>query len=261
VDEHDPTEAAPGDAKTDGEIVVTASGQPVIARPPVRRPIDIVLFAAGTAVLSVTWALAASGDVGPLEVSIFRAINELPGAIYPMVIVPMQLGALAAVPVTAVLAALAQRWWLATALGAAGLIAYSGARVAKVLVDRGRPLDELAHVVVHGPRAFGGGFPSGHSAVSAALVLAAIPYLTWRWRYALLALPLVVGFARIYVGAHLPMDVAGGFAIGVMSASLVHLALGRPTTRAEDLALEPDATLEPGEPSSDTGRVESNAPP
>jgi undecaprenyl-diphosphatase len=239
--ERGPTGADAGDdVATGAEILISPSGEPVLARPPVRRPVDAVVFAIAAAVLAASWAFAATGRVPAAEVSVFRAINELPGAIYPIIVVPMQLGSLAAVPIVAVLAALARRWWLATALGAAGLVAYSSARVAKILVDRGRPIDELQHVVVHGPRAFGGGFPSGHAAVSTALVLAAIPYLTWRWRYALLALPVVVGFARIYVGAHLPLDVVGGLAIGVMSASLVHIALGRPTIRADDVPPEPD---------------------
>jgi undecaprenyl-diphosphatase len=61
-------------------------------------------------------------------------------------------------------------------------------------------------------------------------VLAIVPYLAWKWRYALLALPLVVAFARVYVGAHLPLDVVAGFAIGAAAASLTHLAFGIPVT-------------------------------
>jgi PAP2 superfamily len=54
----------------------------------------------------------------------------------------------------------------------------------------------------------------GHAAVSAALasgahaVLPALPGAT------AVAAAVVVGFARIYVGAHLPMDVLGGAAFG-----------------------------------------------
>jgi undecaprenyl-diphosphatase len=259
------SDAGPGrgnreDVVSGGEIVVEPSGESVVARPPRRRPVDAAMFAVAAAVLAATWALATEG-VSSAEASIFHAINGLPGWIYPIVVVPMQLGSLPAVPIAAVLAALARRWWLATALGASGLLAYSAARVAKVLVDRGRPLDELQHVIVHGHRALGGGFPSGHAAVSTALVLAAIPYLTWRWRYGLVALPLVVGFARIYVGAHLPLDVLGGFAIGMLSASLVHLAIGRPSTSANEVALEPDARPDPGHAASDAGRVGSGTSP
>jgi undecaprenyl-diphosphatase len=86
----------------------------------------------------------------------------------------------------------------------------------------------LEEVRIRGAAAAGLGFPSGHSAVSAAIVLIVLPYLIWRWRWALLALPLVVAFARIYVGAHLPLDVVAGLAIGALCAAIVNLAIGVP---------------------------------
>ena len=44
----------------------------------------------------------------------------------------------------------------------------------------------------------------------------------------LLSFPVLVALARVYVGAHLPLDVVGGAALGVAVAAGVHLALGRP---------------------------------
>jgi glycosyltransferase 2 family protein len=104
------------------------------------------------------------------------------------------------------------------------------ARLVKLLVDRGRPLEVLPHVevIVRGPIQQGLGFPSGHAAVAAALAGVALPYLAWRWRLWLLALPVLVALARIYVGAHLPLDVIGGLTLGAAVASAIHLALGRP---------------------------------
>jgi membrane-associated phospholipid phosphatase len=37
-----------------------------------------------------------------------------------------------------------------------------------------------------------------------------------------------VCLARLYVGAHLPLDVVGGAALGLAVAGLVRLVLGRP---------------------------------
>jgi undecaprenyl-diphosphatase len=48
-----------------------------------------------------------------------------------------------------------------------------------------------------------------------------------------LVIPLTVGFARVYVGAHLPLDIVGGWAIGIACAFAVHLAVGRPDLRVE----------------------------
>jgi undecaprenyl-diphosphatase len=75
------------------------------------------------------------------------------------------------------------------------------------------------------------GFPSGHAAVAAALVVACAAYLTGPWLWVSVALSLVVPIGRIYVAAHLPLDVVGGAALGVVAASATHLTLGVPARR------------------------------
>jgi undecaprenyl-diphosphatase len=83
-------------------------------------------------------------------------------------------------------------------------------------------------VVIRGAAAVGRGFPSGHAAVAAAIVAVAWPWLGRRARIACVVLALVVCWARVYVGAHLPLDVVAGAALGLALAGLVRLVLGRP---------------------------------
>jgi undecaprenyl-diphosphatase len=63
------------------------------------------------------------------------------------------------------------------------------------------------------------GYPSGHAAVAIALV-SALPEPSHRsWKVAGALLALTVGVSRIYVGAHYPLDVIGGWALGAAIVS------------------------------------------
>jgi membrane-associated phospholipid phosphatase len=193
-----------------------------------RRPTDLIWLAAGAVVL-VLCALPVHADrVGALETDAFRLINDLPSLPFPVVWVPMQFGNLLVVP-AAVLAALAfRRWRLAGGLALAGAGVYVLAKVVKRFVERGRPSDVLDDVVVRGAAPHGLGFVSGHIAVVTSLAMVAWPWLP-RWgRWAVGAAVAAVFLTRMYVGAHLPLDMVGGAALGLAVGALVRLLLGVP---------------------------------
>jgi undecaprenyl-diphosphatase len=193
----------------------------------VRHPGDALRLGAGLATLAVTSVLARTGRPSRFEVDVFWVVHHLPDAVERPVWAVMQAGSLAAVPVIAMAAVLARRLWLARDLTISGLLAWCVAKVIKDLVERGRP-DHLLAGVLRGAHDSGLGFPSGHTAVIAALATAAAPYLPVRARRAVWVLVTLVGLARIYVGAHLPLDVVGGAALGWAAAAFVHLLLGAP---------------------------------
>lgn len=88
---------------------------------------------------------------------------------------------------------------------------------------RPRPVALLPGTRRRGREAAGLGYLSGHAAVAVALGMAAVPRLGPAGRaLALSAVPLV-GLTRIYVGAHLPLDVAGGAALGLAVEATVEL--------------------------------------
>ena len=105
------------------------------------------------------------------------------------------------------------------------------AKLLKAVVERPRPGALLDDVVVRGPEVSGQGFVSGHATVVTVVAVLLLPVLSRRWRAVALALVLLVALARVYVGAHLPLDVVGRAALAVAVAAAVHLVLGRPPVR------------------------------
>jgi undecaprenyl-diphosphatase len=170
-------------------------------------------------------ASLARRDLTDGEIRLFRLANRLPDGAYPAVWIPMQYGTFATVPAAAALALARKRPRLALALGVGGTSAWLLAKVAKRVVDRGRPAALLDEVALRGTEEGDRGFPSGHAAVSAALTVVAWPSLRSRGRVALAGLAGFVPFARMYVGAHLPLDVVGGSALGVVIGAAVRLAV------------------------------------
>jgi undecaprenyl-diphosphatase len=140
----------------------------------------------------------------------------------------MQLGNFVVVPAAAVLAAAFRRWRLAAGLLLAGAGVYVLAKVVKGIVVRGRPEHLLSDVVVRGAAAQGRGFVSGHAAVVVALLTVAWPWLNRPGRIVCAVLAGLVCLARVYVSAHLPLDVVGGAALGLAVGGAVRLLLGRP---------------------------------
>ena len=102
-------------------------------------------------------------------------------------------------------------------MAAAGILATLVAAILKRTIRRPRPrhLEPGLGGALADPDAFS--FPSGHSAVAFAVASAAVsaaPAIA-PWE---LALASGIAFSRIYLGAHYPLDVLVGIAIGIASA-------------------------------------------
>ena len=188
---------------------------------------EVALLLVGAALLVLSALPVHADRVSGVETGIFRAIN---GVALPLAVVwpVMQLGNLFAAPVAAVVAAAFRRWRLAAELLLAGAGVWLLARQVKRVVERGRPGALLADVHLRGAPAGGLGFVSGHAAVVTALLAVAWPWLNRTGRLICLALAVLVCLARVQVGAHFPLDVVGGAALGLVVAGVVRLLLGRP---------------------------------
>jgi membrane-associated phospholipid phosphatase len=194
----------------------------------VRSRRDVVLAVVGAAVLVLAALPVHTHDISAAESAVFHGING--PAVLPFAVIwpVMQLGNFLAVPVAAVVAAVFRRWRLAVGLLIAGGAVYLLAKVVKRIVVRGRPDSLLDDVVIRGQRAGGLGFVSGHAAVVTALLVVAWPWLGRPARIVGVVLAVAVCLARVHVGAHLPLDVVGGAALGLAVGGVVRLVLGHP---------------------------------
>lgn len=172
-----------------------------------RHPGDLIRVCCASILIVVTSLVAATHRISRFEEDVFRLINRLPDLFRPALNVVMQGGALGAVPVVAAIALALRRTRLARDMAIAGGAAWVGAKILKSLVGRQRPFVALEAVFRHTTDG-GLGFPSGHAAVAAALATAAAPYLGRHLRRTAWITALVVGIARVYLGAHLPLDVS-----------------------------------------------------
>jgi len=183
-----------------------------------------LLAGAGAVVLALSIFWARYPELHPAEMRIFRAINRLPGWLYWILWLPMQLGNL----VVGCLAGVAVALWkgdlgIGLAVVAATIVKLVVERVvrremAAYLTVRQRPGTSEPGAILRGkdvPRS-GMSFPSGHviliTGISGLLALS----LEWQYAWIPWVVTALVMLGRVYVGAHNPLDVTAGLGAGLL---------------------------------------------
>ena len=181
------------------------------------------------------------------DVSLFRVLNEVPASVAsvltPLAHLFLPVGILIVVVIITGYVVVRNRSVLpvaaaAVAAGGALLLAH----VAKAIADRPRPYQAMADAVLRQQPAHGTSFPSSHTAVTVAVVIALIPFLPRALAPVAIAYAVLVGWSRVYLGVHYPLDVLAGAGIGIAVGGAVLLALGALFHRAEQPAVASEVT-------------------
>src|SRR5690606_24965948 len=137
-------------------------------------------------VLVIGMVVVDDGNVPRWERRTFLEINDLPGALYPILWPFQQIGALAAAPIAALVAYALRRRRLALAILVALAAKLVLERIVKLLVTRERPGTSIGgDIHLRGDvSATGESFVSGHAVLIAALAGVITPYLSGRWKVA-----------------------------------------------------------------------------
>jgi len=180
---------------------------------------------AGSAAFAAAWWRARQPEIAELEERVMRAVNAGPEVAYRPVYVVMQLGSLGGgLAAGALLARRDRRTGIATMVAVTAV--WGASKLVKRSTGRGRPEAHLDEIVIRGAPQRGLGFPSGHAGVATVVALTAAPVLPRAAALAVAGASITTVLARVYVGAHLPLDVAGGAAMGLALGCVAREAAG-----------------------------------
>ena len=201
----------------------------------VRRVGDAWAVLGGLAVLVLCMFLVRSGEVGDVEEAVFHAINGLPDFLHGPMWVFQLPGVLVFPLLVAAGALLLRRYRLAAAIALLVPIKLVlEKRVVKVLVERQRPGTSVSDAILRDASPTGLSFPSGHTILGFALAGLLAPYLGRVGRIVVYVAAMLNAVARIYLGAHNPLDVVGGAGLGVAIAGALNLVFGVPVQPSAD---------------------------
>ena len=189
-----------------------------------------LLAGLGAVVFGASAVVLKAGATG-WDLSLFRILNEVPSAVAsvltPLVHLFLPIGIVIAVVLIAGYVVAWTRSVLPLAAGAAAAgAAWALANAAKVIANRPRPYQVVADAVLRQPPAHGTSFPSSHTAVTVAVVIALVPFLPRALAWVAIAYAVLVGWSRVYLGVHYPLDVLAGAGIGMAVGGAILLTLG-----------------------------------
>jgi membrane-associated phospholipid phosphatase len=187
----------------------------------------------GFAIAAASIGAARRSDIPAWEVRVFRAVNRLPGWLYWVLWLPMQLGNL----VVGTLLGLLTAWATGEVAVAVGVVL---AAVLKLVTERvlrhemrdylavrERPGTSQPGAILRGDvPSKGPSFPSGHVILVAAIGTVVAPTLPGTVVGGPLLLTLLVMLGRVYVGAHNPLDVTAGLGAGLLLGGVIAAFVG-----------------------------------
>lgn len=174
-------------------------------------------------IVAVALAHSSKTHLSGWEVTLFHDLNNISDSLKMTgLIITMVGGSVWAAIASVVIASAFRKWQLAWRLAAVIFGGYALDFVLKHVIDRGRPADIIEEFHRRSVET-GAGFPSGHTTVATVIALTLLPYLPKPWRWIVVVWIALVALSRIYLGVHLPLDVIGGFLVGLFVVSFTRV--------------------------------------
>lgn len=204
----------------------------------VPRPVTCwVLAALCVLVIATTWWLALQPGAAQAQTAFVIWINDPPPPLGTVLAAtnalfrpaPLTVVGLVLAGWVMVTARSTSRWEVIRAVVISFAVAEAITQTLKRLADQPRPTASIPGLDVHGyPKdPYGNAYPSAHTSVAVGLVAALWPWLTGPQRVVGVTLATLVALNRLYIGAHWPVDVVGGAAIGLLAGCVCWLVASR----------------------------------
>jgi membrane-associated phospholipid phosphatase len=217
-------------------MVTATTREPATGLPRPRTAVLVGLMAVAGIVASA-W-LATRPGAQEAQEGMVRWLNRPPpplDALFALVnplLRPLPLAILAVILLAWILAtahSMAARLEIARAAVVSVLLAEIMAQVLKRVASESRPLAAMPNLDTHGyPRdPAGNAYPSAHTALVVALACALWPWLRPSQKVVAVALMVLIPLNRVYIGAHWPIDLVGGAAVGLLAATITWLIATR----------------------------------
>ena len=187
--------------------------------------LDIVMVVLGLLLLVISAVISHHHQLVGWQKKLFIDINNWPNYYKtPALIITEALGAAYPIIVVVLLPLLFKNFKLAwkfyVTVGAAGVIM----EIAKHVVKEPRPFVMLSgHLHLRAVETGLTSYPSGHVAVATAMALTLWLILPNKFKFLSVLWILLVSISRLYLGVHTPLDIVGGFSIGLLSFYAVKL--------------------------------------
>jgi len=175
---------------------------------------------AAMVLLVISFGLTKSPAVLDWEISIFQSVYNQPDFLHGIFFTITQFGSIHALFILLGIYLFLRHYHVIIRIIMSGTLAYLVSGFAKDIWGRERPNEILLNIVnldyvVRGP-----GFPSGHMALATAMAFTIAHYVPRKYSWIIFGLLGAVGYSRVYLGVHFPVDILGGFAIGWASYAL-----------------------------------------
>lgn len=201
-----------------------------------RHPSDLIRIVVSAGVVFGCLLVARAPGVNPVEAAISSQVERLPESTLRVWQVVAWVGWWPGIAVSALIALYLARVRMSAVLACTGVAAWALTAVVQLTLAP-RPVPVLPDSGLLRSPGSGFDFPDARTAVIAALVTVAAPYVGRATRYGGWCLVVLVAAADVFLGTHLPLGSFAGAVLGWGTGSLCHVLVGAPGRRASGAAV------------------------